>query len=365
MQVASAYGFTSPAITLSRRAIADQGDVDHHTAAVMALLSATPAGLPAQAGGKPHEMTEAISRGKPAQSWGLTKKGGGTTLTFSVTSGRHSLSHALVVKTALSIAELSGFEECQVMVSSVGDGESRRRFTRELTSFFKRNSDALSGDTKESATKDPDAAYRALLASDDSLRERLPRPIDYLSENSRKVMMDTLALFESVGIAYTLAPHLPSAPGIESELLFAVTGMQKGVRSVVAEGGRFDEFANKKIGATAAVGIAVTVPQEVELDEEFEQAQCYVVHVGEAAKLKAFTLLEALWRARVSVRQALLAETLREQMERAKMLGVPYIAIIGQREALDNTVIVRSSTSQMQASVTVDKLIQSINRSRK
>ncbi len=347
--IAAAYGFSSPALSLSRRAITDQGEVDHHVAAIMALVNTT---------------TAAPTR--PTQIWGVAKKGGGSTLTFSVTGGKHAVAHALIVKTALSIAEQAGFDECAVGVSSVGDHESRRRFTRELTSFFKKNMELLAGDMRTQAARDPDATYRALLGSDDPLRERLPRPIDYLSENSRKIMTDTLALFESVGIAYALTPHLPVAPGVQSELQFAISGVLKGERMIIAQGGRFDEVLKKKVGQAApAAGIALTLPQEVDMDDELEVPACFVVHVGEAARLKAFTLLDGMWRAKVSVREALMAETLKEQIERSKELGVPYVVIIGQREAIDGTAIVRSTVTQMQTAMPVEKLIAAVTRARK
>lgn len=347
-RIAAAYGFTTPAVTISKRAIADQGDaVDHSVAAIMALMSAPTA--PA----------------KSAQTWGTAKRTNGTTLSFSITGAKHAVSHALVVKTALSIAELSGYTELAVGVSSVGDAESRRRFVRELGTFFKKNSESLTPEVKQKSLHNPEEAYRMLLGSGEPLAERLPRPIDYLSENSRKVMTDALALFESVGIPYSLASHLPATPGVQTEIQFAISGVdKKGVRSVVAEGGRFDELMKKRDKAPQghAVGIALSIPQDVGYDDDPETPACFVVHVGEAAKLKAFTLIEALWRSQVAVREALMAESLRDQMEAAKLAGVRYVAIIGQREALDNTVIIRSTATQMQTSIPVEKLVASVNR---
>jgi histidyl-tRNA synthetase len=344
-RIAASYGFTMPAVPISRRAISDIGDtIDHSVAAVMAL------------------MNQGVGA---TQSWGIAKKGTGTTLSFSITGARHAVSHALVVKTALSIAELSGFTDLAVGVSSVGDAESRRRFTRELGTFFKKNADALTPEVKQKALHNPDEAYRMLLATDDPLAERLPRPIDYLSENSRKVMTDSLALFESVGIPYTLASHLPATPGVQTELLFAISGVdRKGERTVIAQGGRFDEFMKKKEKSPGghAVGISLTVPEEIDREDELDAPQCFIIHVGEAAKMRSFSLIEALWRANIAVREALMAESLKVQMDAAKESGVKYIAIIGQREALDGTVIVRSTVTQMQSAISVDKLVAAVSR---
>ena len=87
--------------------------------------------------------------------------------------------------------------------------------------------------------------------------------------------------------------------------------------------------------------------------------------MGDAAKLKAFTVMEALWRANVSVQEALMADSLRDQMERGKMLNAKYIAIIGQREALDNTVIVRNVATGIQGPIPLDKLAPMLARAQR
>ena len=180
-------------------------------------------------------------------------------------------------------------------------------------------------------------------------------------------MVDTLHLFEELGIQYQLEPHLPATTGVHAELLFAVSGVnKKGEREVIATGGRLDELMKKKEKAPLGhtVGISLSVPEQLDLGEVDAQLSCFVVHVGEAAKLKAFTVMEALWRANVAVQEALMADSLRDQMDRAKGLNAKYIAIIGQREALDNTVIVRNVATGIQGPMPLERLAGAVSRAR-
>ena len=55
-------------------------------------------------------------------------------------------------------------------------------------------------------------------------------------------------------------------------------------------------------------------------------------------------------------------ETLKEQMEKAKSDNAQYIAIVGQREALDNTVILRNANTQMQFPLALDKLAAAVSK---
>lgn len=347
-RIAGAYGFVTPPVSLSRRALQDQGDVDFDTRAALALVK----------GAAPAKKT--------AQLWGSARRGAQTTFSFTVLASRHAISHALVIKTATSILERAGMTDLVVGVSSIGDQESRRRFARELQSFFRKHASVTPPELLKKAQHDPEAAYRELLAEGGELSEKLPRPIDYLSENSRKTMVDTLHLFEAVGIEYELRPHLPAARGVHAELLFAISAVdQKGARVIAATGGRMDELMKKSGGSVGhSVGLSVTVPEVVDADQPDEKISCFVVHVGEAAKLKSFALVEALSRADVAVRDALLAESLKDQMDEAKRVGAKYIAIIGQREALDGTVLLRNIETGAQQSLLTTKLPSLVARTR-
>jgi histidyl-tRNA synthetase len=245
------------------------------------------------------------------------------------------------------------------LVSSVGDAESKRRFTRELANFFKKNSEVVPTDLKSKAVHDPDAAYRELLARKDPLMEKAPRTIDYLSENSRKVMMETLSFFESVGIGYTIDARLHIDPSVAGDLVFAIDATDKsGEKMRIATGGRF-ENETRKAGlpeGRTATALTISLTKNMRLDELDQPPSCFVVHVGDAAKLKAFTLLESLWKAHVSVTQTLMADNFREQIEKGRLSGAKYLAIIGQREALDSTIIVRNVATQAQTTLPMEKL---------
>lgn len=348
-RVAYAYGFSAAPITLSKKTVADTGTDEVKTAAAMALVSNTK--TPTQW----------------SQSWGIARKGPGTVIAFAVSGARQTIAHAIVVKTALSIAELSGYTDLSVSISSVGDAESKKRFTRELGNFFRKNHEALTPDLRHLAAGNPDAAYRTLVEKKDPLLTRAPRSIDYLSEPSRKNMLAILSLFESVAIPYTFEGRLVAEPGVQSEILFAIDGADKrGERIRIASGGRYDEHLKRERGKNeSAVAISVEVPERIDYETRQEDPSCFVVHVGDAAKLRAFSVLEALWRAHTDVGHALMADNLRDQMQKGTESKAKYLAIIGQREALDNTVIVRSVATQIQTTLPIEKLGNYVNRARR
>ncbi len=342
-RIAATYGFSAPPVSVPR---AVQAIVQKHdpAAAAHTLLAATAVG----------------SKGA-AQLWSVGRRGSGSTVAFSIVGAQHPIAHALTLKAALSIAERAGLEGLTLAVSSVGDGESKRRFLREVGNFFKKYVSQL-GELSHQALAAPEEAYRALYHSSHELKERLPRTIDHLSEHSRKVMTDTFTLFESVGIPYHLDPYLAAETPGHSELIFAVRSGD--TQETIARGGRLDDLFKRmnKSAVGFAVGMSLSLTEKVDPEPAEDRLQCMLIHIGDAAKLKAFVFLEALWRAHITTAHALLAGSLREQMELAKTHAPRSIAIIGQREALDGTVIIKNTATEMQTAYPRDKALLILGR---
>lgn len=348
-RIAYAYGFTASPVAIPKKYTRSNDDTERDASLSIALLK------------------NAGAIDTPTPVWGFAKGSKRSThFSFAMLSSKHPVAHAVVVKTVLAVAERAGFTDLSVLVSSVGDNESKKRFTRELATFFKKNAEDIPSSLRQTAAHEPDRAYQTLLATNDPLLLRAPRRIDYLSENSRKAMLETISLFESVGIAYQLESGLPSVKDAHAELLFAVEGVDpKGNRVRIASGGRFDEYL-KAHGKEndSAVSMSVTLPMKVNVEDVEDEPTCFVVHVGDAAKLKTFAVVEELWKANLLVGQVVLAENLRQQMEKAREASAKNVAIIGQREALDGTIIVRSLKTQMQTTIPLDALVKELGKKR-
>lgn len=348
--VAQAYGFSNPPVTLSKK-----------------MAAAIPDDTPQDMGLIAHLASSVGPVTQTTQVWGTLKNAGATSVVFVAASPKISIAQAFVVKASLSTAESAGFKTPRVLISSVGDAESRKRYLREVGNFFKKHSKEISEDLLTLSVKNPDEALAELIKKEDPLSALLPRTIDYLSESSRKIMLETIDLFEKLNISYELEPRLPYTAGSNRELIFAIEGVDKKGNTVrIATGGRVEHPSAKK-DSFDVVGMSVSIPQALDISKRSLSTAtpaCFVVHVGEAAKLKAFTLLDSLWRAHITLGQALLADTIQDQMQHATSSSAKYVAIIGQREALDNTVIVKNTGTQLQETVPVDKLISRMSRVR-
>ena len=89
-----------------------------------------------------------------------------------------------------------------------------------------------------------------------------------------------------------------------------------------------------------------------------KKPKCYFIQLGFDAKLKALPIIDILRKAHIPVLQSLTKDSLTSQLATAERSGVPYVIIFGQKEALENSVIVKDMQKHSQKTVKIDKLVE-------
>jgi histidyl-tRNA synthetase len=82
----------------------------------------------------------------------------------------------------------------------------------------------------------------------------------------------------------------------------------------------------------------------------------YFIQLGFEAKLKSLCIMETLRKNKIPVFQTLSKDSLSAQLAQAEKMEIPYCIIFGQKEAMDNTVIVRNMSVHSQDTVKIDAL---------
>ena len=88
-----------------------------------------------------------------------------------------------------------------------------------------------------------------------------------------------------------------------------------------------------------------------------KKPKIYFIQLGGEAKLKSLNVIEILRKAHIPTAQSLSKDSLGSQLANAERLAIPYALIFGQKEALDNSVIVRDMGSRSQDTVKLSKLL--------
>jgi len=277
----------------------------------------------------------------------------------------HSIAEALLIKTALATLDDLGVTERCVHVNSIGDRDSANRFTKELTEYLRKNINELPASVRQAMKKDVFYAYDQLLKKKHQLCASAPSTVEFLTEASRVHLREILEYFEIAKVDYELDPTIIGHRDCYSKTLFEIRGISNDTEDehiVFARGGRYDELSKKAFRQQIpAVGIIFEyekkgrIPKKVAAAQE-RKPKFYFIQIGFAARLQSLVVIEMLRKARISVYQSLGKEQLGGQLELAHELRIPYCIIMGHKEALDGTVIVRNLDSRAQSIVPVEEL---------
>ena len=92
------------------------------------------------------------------------------------------------------------------------------------------------------------------------------------------------------------------------------------------------------------------------------QYKLFLVQLGDLAKKKSLKILEEFRKEGVLMAESISKHSIKSQMKNADKLGVKLTLILGQKEALDNEIIIRDMTSGVQETVPLAKLMGEVKR---
>jgi len=277
-----------------------------------------------------------LAPGRPAQ-----KK---TIIQFHALGSDRPIADAVVIRAVLALSHDLFRETPVVRINSMGDKETRARYARELGNFFKKRVSTLPEECLIIAKRDVLEAAELVIAR--GWADDLPSPIEHLSDASRKRFEDLLEYLEMTETPYELARHLINRSRAWSDICFEFTVDGKRV----AWGSRYNDltkhfFPGPVTSATGAV-IVVTSDGKAVQKAKSPRLRFSFVHIGDEAKRLSIRLAEDFRKARVSLAQDIGVESLTEQLYLAERRNSPYVLIMGRKEALENTAILRNRQTQ-------------------
>jgi histidyl-tRNA synthetase len=276
---------------------------------------------------------------------------------FHAIGADRSIADAVLIRAVRALAADIHKGELTLRLNSMGDRETRNRFSRELGVFFRKRGPLLPTDCVDCAKRDVFEAAELLIDSEHG--GELPTPTDHLSEASRKRFEDLLEYLEATDTPYDLAPNLLSRGSAWSETCFEVRGEDR----VLAWGSRYTDLTKHffktnlpAVGAVLKVNVvpgAILPPAKI-----IGQPRFVFVHIGEEAKRASMLIADTLRHTRIPLVQSIGVESLTEQMRLAEILNPRYLLIMGRKEALDHSVTLRERSTHTEVSIPVSSLVE-------
>ena len=286
-----------------------------------------------------------------------------------------AVADAMIIKVVLLILEEVGLKNLRLEVNSLGDKDCRANYRRELVNYYKKHLKDVCSDCRERFKTNPLRLLDCKNPVCQPIKASAPSAISFLCHDCQKHFQELLEYLEMMGIPYEINNALVRGLDYYSRTVFEITepvtvpsdGSAPAMPLTLAAGGRYDYLArtigSKKdvpaVGAAIGVDRLTTSPNYTPLNPRIiKKPKVFFIQLSFDAKLKSFGIIEVLRKAKIPIAQSLSKDSLAAQLAIAERLEVPYTIILGQKEAVEGTVIVRNMTNRSQETIKIDHLAE-------
>ncbi len=269
-----------------------------------------------------------------------------------------------------------------VCVNQTGCGQCRPHVRSALLSYVRPRTPHMCKACRDEARQNP---FRIFGCGEESCRgvaSAAPQTLDFLCEGCKKHLRGFLEFLDEMAIPYSLNSQLFREGLWFDGLLFEFmpsreVGSDGGETDhalpgrALCEGGRISHAAECLIGKRMDAVGGTLFPAVVQAHRErirspdqhrAEPGTVFLAHLGDLAKRKSIGLIEMLRKENIPALDSFGRESIRAQLKTAERLGVDIALILGQKEALDQTIIVRDVRSGMQEVMPQEKLTEFLKK---
>lgn len=277
-----------------------------------------------------------------------------------------SVSEAIAIRTAIAILADHGYKKIIVDINSIGDKYSICQFEKELINFSRKHGADMPPEVRQQLKKDPFDVWRCNHDKWLEIRKRAPQSLSFLSEQSVEHFQEVLEYLETMEIPYRINPELIGHRHYCSNTIFEIksapTEEKDSAEEVYAVGARHNCIA-RRVGFKRdlpMISVNIVFKKPAVSPKLFfknqPQPRFFFIQFGSIAKLKSLSLIETLRQARIPVHHLLTSNKFIGQLNAAESLKTPFVIIMGQKEALENTVVVRKMSTRSQKIISIPDL---------
>ena len=265
-----------------------------------------------------------------------------------------------------------GLNNYNVHINSMGDSSCRPAYIRTLKDFYKNKTKKVCNQCRVRFKKN---VLRMLDCKEESCKEvskDAPPIVDFLDDDCKNHFKKVLEVLDEAKIPYILNPHLVRGLDYYTRTVFEfIPDENSKSQLTVVAGGRYDRLIDLLGGSkTPAAGWAMGLDRiilalkenEVSVPEIGLKPKVFLVQLGDAAKRKSLVLFENLRKSGIEVRSSLGRDSIKSQLRIAHRLGVKYTLIFGQKEALEDTIIIREMNTGIQETVLLEKVADEMKK---
>jgi histidyl-tRNA synthetase len=274
---------------------------------------------------------------------------------------------AEAIALAADILRAVGLQDWTLSLNSVGTKQDRLHYREALVAYLQPYANELDADSKDRLTRNPLRILDSKDARTAAIAKGAPSILDYLSESSQAHFQRVQNLLQRLSIPFVINPCLVRGLDYYTHTAFEFQMEDLGAQNTVCGGGRYDGLISELGGPeTPAVGWAIGLERLVLMMQKQSQTlqsgvDIYFAARGVEAEAQALEITQRLRQEGFAVEIDLSGSAFGKQLKRADRSGAPLGLIIGDEEALNQTIQVKWLTSGEQATSTQSELFNQLS----
>jgi histidyl-tRNA synthetase len=274
-----------------------------------------------------------------------------------------------VIQMSYDILKDLGFKNISIEVNSIGDAECRPYFKKILTSYFRSRKSSLCSDCQRRLKENPLRILDCKEEKCQRVKAGAPQIIDHLCEACHAHFKQVLEFLDELELPYALNPYLVRGLDYYTKTVFEIIEKSENGESQgsLVGGGRYDGLVKllggRDVPACGAAGgvnriVNLMKTRELKPDKKQEKPEIFLAQLGQSAKRKSLKLFEEFRAAKIPVAESFSKDSLKTQLKTADKMGIKWVLIFGQKEALEDFITLRDMDTGVQEEIKLDKVVE-------
>lgn len=282
-----------------------------------------------------------------------------------------AVSDIQVIQAFISILKKLNLKKFTLYLNSIGCPLCVPKYKKSLVRYYQQELNRLCPDCKRRLEENPLRLLDCKKEKCKRLASKAPQLLDFLCEECHNHFKEVLELLDELEIPYNLNPQMVRGLDYYTKTVFEVWEERGDTgQGALMGGGRYDNLVEMFKGKpTPAVGAAAGIEriinslkkQDVKVSEK-EKPRVFIIQLGELGKRKSLKLFEEFQSKGIKVGEAFSKPSIKSQLKIADKEGAELALILGQKEALENNIIIRDMISGAQEVIALDKVINEVKK---
>ena len=274
------------------------------------------------------------------------------------------MTDATLISLAHSFLTELGIKGVHLHINSIGCPTCRPQYRDALKTYFSSRSDTLCDTCKGRLDTNPMRILDCKSPICSEIAKDAPKTIEHLCPDCEAHFEQLKSYLEAQGIPYTVNPSIVRGLDYYTRTVFEFIADGIGAQSTVCGGGRYDGLVSELGGpALPACGFAMGLTRLIlameasgVTVEKPAGPLLYVAPLGEAARVKAMTLVASLRRQGITAECDIVGRSLKAQMKYADKIGATYTLMLGDSEIESGKANVKHMKDSTQTEIALDEL---------